>query len=267
MNKLEHDFVAALDELAPSTADVAEPVLARLRAQSASPANRQRALGGRPDRQRTSRGIALAAAAVVFFLGVIFVVSPASEVVARWLGIGATEIVVVPEDSSPSADSPATVAPFEAPRASISFEGLTTTTLDPIPRLGPPIGILDVGVARSRSYVWLPDGGHAEIGATGLGVILTARSVDGDAALKRVGGGVGVEFVQIESDRGAVPALWIDGTHEYVADPSSAPVLAERVLVWEVDGVQYRIESSLDLDRVLDLAADVREGTDLLRPG
>jgi len=256
MTALHDDFVAAVDALVAPDADVAQSVMAQLRARSESSERAPRQRTSRPStaRQSTPRAVAVAAVAMIIVAGVVLVVAPARQAVARWLGIGATEVVFVPiEDAT-------------AIRPPTSTEDLDDTTLDPVPFLGPPAGTLDGGVARSRSYFWLPDAGQPEIGDSGFGVIVTARLVGGEVASKRLSGEAGVEFVQIMTSEGVIPALWIGGTHEFVADSAASPVLAERVLVWEVDGVQYRLESSMELGQVLVLAADVREGTDLLRP-
>ena len=67
-----------------------------------------------------------------------------------------------------------------------------------------------------------------------------------------------VDAVEVDGTRG----LWIRGAEHEVfyrgADGHSrrgAPVLVGNVLAWERDGIVYRIEADVDLDRALRLAA------------
>ncbi len=245
-------FVAALDELELPDADLVQAVLADVAGARAQPAWRPLA-----PRLGLAFGVVLLCLAAVLLL-----VEPARSAVADWLGIGATKVEVVPPtaptgDSSDEPLEPSAEALGEPSRAAV----------DPIPRLGPPAGVFDGPVARGRSYTWPADEAHPGLGGTGVGLVLSVRSTEGELDAKRVAGDTGVEIVTIEYEGAPTTALWIDGAHELVAAGATRPVLAERVLLWEADGVQFRLELDGGLAAVRPIAAAVRGGTDLLQPG
>jgi len=139
--------------------------------------------------------------------------------------------------------------------------------VNPIPQLGSPAGVFDGPTARGHTFTWAADEARPGLADTDVGVVLSVRSTEGDLSVKTIPGDTQAEFVTVEFQGADVAALWIDGTHELLAAGSAQPVVAERVLIWESGGVQYRLEADVDLAGARELAAWVEGGTDLLQPG
>lgn len=268
MMPLEDRFVRAIEDLDLPEVDLVDAVLAEV---AARPAGRERrgfrpfARPARPWSAPPRLAWALAAALLVATAAVLFV-EPARTTVANWFGIGATRVDTDPAvppvttDSAPTGSDPA-----PAP-ATAALGTPVEITADPIPLLGPPTAAYDRPVARGRAYTWPADGDRPALPGSDIGTLLSVRSVDGPIDVKTVLHD-DVRVVVVDVDGVPVPALWLDGTHELLAAGAAEPVLAERVLLWQVGGVQYRLESELELTEALRLAAAVEGGTGLLQPG
>lgn len=259
MRSLEERVVAAVEALDRPDDDLVDAVLARLDELPPLVAEgRSRRAGSVPRR----RSLAVALVAVLAVLATVVLVAPAREAVADWLGIGATRVVVEGGDgatvgSTASSSAPASSAPPLA--AGSDPDGVV------IPSLGPPGSITD-GPGRTRTFRWpagpdLPPLSHGSVGAQ-----LTVRPTDSEMVTKRVDPAVEIVFVEIPGRSDPTLALWIGGEHEREA-PGGAPELAQRVLVWVDEGIEYRLEADLDLAAVLALAAEIEPGTRLLPPG
>ncbi|NOX29492.1 MAG: hypothetical protein GXP35_05510 [Actinobacteria bacterium] len=245
MISLEERIAAAFDDLDVPETDLVDAVLSEL----GSPA-------ARPTGERTRR-LLLAAAAAVVVVASVLAVAPAREAVARWFGIGATRVEVVP--TAPTTD-------VTSRDVSDMLQGdIVVVDVNPIPELGPPSSVIEDD--GRRHYTWVATDDQPPIGNTGLGVVLSVRSIDGEVDLKQPSVDVGAEIGSINVDEVLVAGLWIDGTHEFLAAGSSSPVLAEKVLIWVVEGVQYRLETNLDLAEALAVAEMVHGGTELLPSG
>ncbi len=100
------------------------------------------------------------------------------------------------------------------------------------------------------------------VATTGVGVLLTeiAGSTDGALIEKQLGPDTTLETITVDG----VEAYWIaGGDHElqYV-DPAGrtrqdTTRLAANSLLWEVDGVTFRLESQLGRDAAVELARDL----------
>jgi hypothetical protein len=108
--------------------------------------------------------------------------------------------------------------------------------------LGGPDAVF-VGEDLSVSMVWFDDP-----------VVLTQRSAGSDFAEK----GLGPETVATSVAVNDVPALWITGApHTFtLLDRDGNPLeestrLAQNVLLWTSDGVDYRLETTSNLDRAI----------------
>ena len=102
-----------------------------------------------------------------------------------------------------------------------------------------------------------------EVASTGVGVLLTEMpgSTDRAAIEKHLGPDTTLETVMV----GDTMAYWIaGGQHELQYLDRDGRVrpdttrLAANTLLWEADGVTYRLETGLDLDAAIDLASQLR---------
>ncbi len=259
---LEERFRAAVDAIERPGGDMVGPVLAAIGDDVPEPAPP----AGWPGRPRWRlwpsggpvRAWAMAAIVAVVVVTVV-VAGPARQSVARWLGIGATRVVVEPgpAPSPPPSLGGATAPPPPVPPAVV--------TSDVIASLGPPIEVVD-GPGRSRTYRWPATGDLPALAGTTVGAQLTARLAEGEVVTKRVEPGVEIVFVELPGRADPVLALWIGGAHWREAS-SGGPELAQQVLVWVDGGIEYRLEIDAGLDEALALAGEVEPGTDLLAPG
>ena len=257
---LEEQFAATIDELDLPDVDLVAAVVT--------------AVVEPPAGVRRPRRLAIAAAIVVAVVALTLAVEPAREAVADWLGLGSTRGEIVPTgelsdglpanaETEPGAPAAGDAADDQsAPEVSNHSE-----VRNPIPELGPPTAVADVSVARGRRFTWPAGAGLAPLAGSDVGAILSVRVAEGELDLKRLLGDPELEFLTIALDGAELPALWIGSEHEYVAAGTDDPVLADRVLIWVVDGLQYRLEADLPLDEMTALAGATEEGTDLLRPG
>jgi hypothetical protein len=131
--------------------------------------------------------------------------------------------------------------------------------------LGPPDAVfLDPSLAGGMvSMVWTarPDLGPA--GPSGVGLLISQfdGSVNPGGFQKLVDQGVGIEEVSVAG----APGWWLHGaTHLFLRGTGTGaeyPVVETRLagdtLVWERDGLTYRLEGSLGLERALEIAASI----------
>lgn len=256
MSSLEERFVAAVEALDRPDRDLVEPVLSGIDQLPVPVAVERSRPRGAPARRRSR--VITAVAAVTVLVAAVVLVPPAREAVARWLGIGATRVVIEPgAGGTVKRTVPGPVAP---PGAVSDLDDQVV-----IPSLGTPASVVD-GPGRTRTYRWPAGEGVPALGDGSVGVQLTVRPGDGEVVTKRVDPAVEIVFVEIPRRSAPTLALWIGAEHEREA-PGGAPELAQRVLVWVDDGVEYRLEADLDLAAVLALAAEIEPGTRLLAPG
>lgn len=266
MRPLEERFAATVEALDRPDSDLVDAVLARIDELPPLAAEGRSHRPGSPPPRRRSLAVALVAVLVV--LATVVLVAPARQAVAHWLGIGATRVVVeggdgatvgspAPSSSVPGSPIPGSSAP--PPAAGSDLDG------DVIPSLGPPGSIAD-GPGRARTFRWSAGPDLPPLGPGSVGAQLTVRPADSEIVTKRVDPAVEIVFVEIPGRSDPTLALWIGGEHEREA-PGGAPELAQRVLVWVDEGIEYRLEADLDLVAVLALAAEIEPGTRLLPPG
>lgn len=248
MTTLEHNFVEAMAELDLPQRDLEHAVIAELRSVESSA-------------HRGPTWVLAVAAAVVAVLGII-AIPPARHAVADWLGIGATEIEVIPTDSL-SAAATATTAPPSADAIGEPVEPESAAVPDPLAVLGPPLAVYE-DPGRGRSFTWSPSEDLPELGDTGVGAVLSIRPADRELATKLVAADVAVEFVDLQLDGRSTTGLWIGGTHELVASGAERPVTAEKVLLWVDGGLEYRLELDGTRQEAIALAENVKGGTELL---
>ena len=230
---LERRFVDAIDHMDVPETDLVASVLDRIAPVPARSAT--------PVLQRWLRRPVLALAALVIVTVIaVSAIAPARQAVANWLGIGATQ--VVEEDTGPlptTASATALGEPVEQ----------RTNELAPVPGLPATFEIFDDEV-RGRSYTWASSANLPAIPGTSLGAVLSVRPTSNPITTKT---GPVVESVTINFAGREVAALWIDGPHLYLPPGAGEPLGAAKVLVWEADDTEYRLESSLGLVATLAL--------------
>ena len=203
----------------------------------------------------------------------IFAIPGARHSVARWLGLYSTRIEV-PTPGSPTPGSPTTVsATFptsiaQQPETDLASAELEVGLPAPVPSLlGPPqhVAVTHPPDAGQITLTYDPNTLLPESPIPGIGAIVSAfkANLEGGFFQKAVQPGTTLELVQV----GEVTGFWLAGTpHSYAyvsGDGGFEPDtlrLATNTLIWEVDGVTYRIEADVEKDTALRIAATIDTG-------
>ncbi len=213
--------------------------------------------------ERSRRRLFLVAAAVLLVVAITAALPGPRRTVARWFGIGSVEIRTVPalESSAPTT----TTAP---PR------------VDPgLGALGPPVSAaaameatglpLPVAATLGEPASWRLPGGRQIVGVYPVAdhVVLVGvlgGLTDSAGFSKQVTGG----FASRLTVDGA-PGVWITGgQHTFAVLDDAGVVAVDRVrvaadtLLWERDGLTYRIEGARSLDEALTVAGSVEIRTE-----
>lgn len=232
----------------PPTPPLAESVRRRIEADGILPR--------RVTRRPAWRPLVAASAIVALAFGTLLAFSPrAREAVADFIGLGGVRIEY-----------------GEPPTRSIPTDDLG---------LGPRIS-LDQAEDRARFEVKLPglvglpppqvhfteppDGGmvslvYARDGEPALLVTQFEADLNGDSFKKFVGGDTNVDYVTV---RGR-PGYWVRGAHYFLYTDQAGRVqeesvrLAANVLLWEEDGITYRIEGSFGRAEALEVADSLND--------
>ncbi len=111
---------------------------------------------------------------------------------------------------------------------------------------------------RSQPQLYLDHGAVSALLDVGGPVLLseTRIGVGGSIFFKKVvGPSTGVSGVRV----GDSPGIWISGEEHVYVSPSAPPRLAGHVLLWERDGILYRLEGpALNEKQALHLAGELR---------
>ena len=220
--------------LAYPEADLADPVTARLQSPSASP------------RRREPNRVWVLAAAAVAVVALVLAVPTSRRAVARWFGIGTVQFDEVPSlpdgiGQTLQLGEPAPVDITEAP------DGLGE----------PDAAFTGEPTPDSVTLVWAPSDDLPAVGATGVGALLSMfeGEVDDQLVKKELQPDTVVESVRVRGTTG----FWITGApHTFAYRDANGDVRFEttrlvtgNTLLWVEDGVTYRFESALSLDRAL----------------
>jgi hypothetical protein len=264
------DVASALDW--PADVDVATAVGNRLRMETQPVGLRRRTRGVgrrvlrpiRSERSPWQLAAAAAVAALVLFSAVLALSPGARKAVAQWFGLRGIEIRQTP-------------APPRAPTRPVG-EGLDLGRPVAIPdaervagfrvRLPQALGPPDTAFVRPLSVagneVFLVYGsrpGLPQSSEAGVGALLSEfRGELHTASIRKVAQFTKITFVRVNGN----PGFWIEGEHDIAyLDPNGNPVeatfrLAGSVLIWEQDGLTFRLESALSLKRALEIARSVR---------
>ena len=179
------------------------------------------------DRPIRWRSRVLAAAAVVLVAGAatVLIVAPARDAVADWLGIGSTSIEQVGDAEADTAGLPGLV-----------------DTLQPLPV---------TGLGEPQRIAVVPEGGVVLVWADGATTLWIRNSGEPrDVAFQKLlADEQSVEQVEGIGDT----ALFVGGEHILVSP--FRRVAANSVLLWIDGSFEYRLESNLDKDEMIEIAA------------
>lgn len=232
----------------PPTPDLASAVLAELPA----------AVPPRRFPQRAVRWMAAAALLATLLAAFVLAVSESTrDSVATILGIGGIRIEVghpsPASDSQPELGTPTTIQdlhrwlPF-TPR-SPALLGPPDTVYLHIVETGQPVGIM----------TWPPSASLPVTEQTGLGALLMEFGAPPDAIfmLKTVDSATATV---VETAVDGNPAYWIEGASSLTvfAESGGRQRASGNVLLWVSDGVGYRFESALPMERAIAIAESLR---------
>jgi hypothetical protein len=190
-------------------------------------------------RRRQPRRLLLAVAAAALAVAVAFAVPPARSAILRFFHLGGVTVERV--ETLP----PAQERPLGAD-------------------LGTPVSAADAKLVLGRPFRFPPAARGAPLYQSGnivstlfaapKPVLLSELAFTG--LLKKVAGAsTAVQFVEIAP---GVEGLWISGASHVVFGPAVPPRLAGNVLVWEQDGITFRLEGKdLERDDALRLAREL----------
>jgi len=186
-----------------------------------------------------------AAALVLAILATAVLVAPVRRAVADWFGIGSTAIqrtdADLPRDQAPIDDDLRTLSLAEAQRLiGIAIEPLTTSALGAPEQVGAMAegGVL-LGWSAGSSSLWVHRG---DIPAD----VLTTKLVDADQVVRSVDG-IGEA------------ALLIVGDHVLLTPHRR--IAARTVLLWTDEQIEYRLESDLEVDVMIEIARQLDAAT------
>jgi hypothetical protein len=109
---------------------------------------------------------------------------------------------------------------------------------------------------RSVAFAWLPSATYPQIEGTPWGLILLEIPGDDELVLKSVNSFENVVPAVVDGQR----AEWIPTAHELqltTADGSKTFSVGGNVLIWERNGVTYRLETALGFDDAIALAESI----------
>jgi hypothetical protein len=192
-----------------------------------------------PARPRRRRLLVVAVALALVAIGVAFAVPQARSAILRFLHVGGATIELV--STLPAAEERSLAADLGRP----------VDRAEAAAALGRDEPLPD---SFGRPQLYLRDGVVSALVAAPERVLVSQfRSDAGPAFLKKVAGAsTGIEWVELAPE---LYGVWITGEPHVVIPPAASPRLAGSVLLWERDGVTYRLEGpELTRARALELA-------------
>jgi hypothetical protein len=179
-----------------------------------------------PPSRRRRRALVLAIAVALVALGVALAVPQARSAIFRFLHVGGVTVERVA--TLPAAEERELAADLGTPISTDTAEAL----------LGGPVVLPET---NGTPMLYGQGSIVSVVLATPEPVLLSqVRSSDGVAVMKKVAGSeTGTEWVELAPD---VYGLWITGRPHVVFFPDAPPRLAGNVLLWERDGVTFRLE-------------------------
>jgi hypothetical protein len=193
------------------------------------------------------------AAVAVLLVTLVFVFSPAArQAAADWLGAAGIRIGLT-TDQTPTTGAEldlGEVTPLDEVGDAVDFQ--LRAPSGEFPGVPDAVYLHDNGQV---TMVWDGTSNLPAAGDTGIGLLLTQYSAaGGQLAQKSIGPETGVQRLTVEGQ----PALWIEGAiHTFtLLDQAGNPIeettrLAANVLLWEINGVNHRLETTGDLQNCL----------------
>ena len=237
----------------PSVVDVSAIIATRARA---------------PHRQRF-RVVRFAMLPIVAIAAVLVLPEPRGTL-ARWFGLTSTRIERPPATSANDTGVIATPPTFPSTTFPIGIDVTTAESEVGLPApiselLGPPLGVSVIHPPNGGQIVleYAPSSLLPESPIPGVGALVSVFRADLDGGIfqKTLGPGTTLEEVQVHGTTG----YWLAGApHEYgYVTPDGQFTLdslrlATNTLIWEVDGVTYRVEALVDKATALRIAESIR---------
>ena len=165
---------------------------------------------------------------------------------------------------TPGLPPPAILAPGDqvdlgSAQRAVDFPILTPSALEP----PTAVHLLEWELGTQVFLAWEASERLPEVGESGTGLLLAEFRADLNEPFfgKILEGGTTVDQVSVDG----VPAFWLSGApHVFMFETGRRDLVEDEtrltgnVLVWERDGITYRLESSLDLDESLAIAESLR---------
>jgi hypothetical protein len=210
----------------------------------------------------------LAIAAVLLILlvaSVLAISSPARDAVARWLDIPGIRLLFDEDDGSPDGPEGAvrswlgTLTPLESMQDQVPFP-IAVPQADSLAMPDESYLLVDAG-APLVSLIYLENADRPAVPGSDVGVLIMQFAGDSDTVWMQkqlLEEGTRMEVVRMNG----IEALWIEGAHKLTLLPDAASTPATRsagnVLLWNRNGVTYRIESALPMASVIAIAETMR---------
>jgi len=263
------DLEQALTDLAPRVAYPPTPDLAAtIRARIAAEPAESRPGWSWPALLRPRRLAIAALALLIIAIGALAVSPELRTAVAKRLGIHGIEIIFVDETPTPAATPVGTTLLLGEPMTLAEAQSRVSYAIQVPAKLGPPDEVylrqLAAGPMVTLLYRPRPDLPEAE--ETGVGALLMQfpATSDIDQIVKRVTMGTGsVIGVTIDGSTG----FWVIGSSELVISQDPPPGFPELsrpsadVLIWEQNGMAYRLEVNLLMSDAITIAESLQSAT------
>lgn len=261
----ERALVDLADRIAyPPSPDLTGRVRDRIGARTVPPASIYRLLRPWP------RAVAVLVAALLLAAGVAAVTPASREAVAEWLNLPGVRFFAAPEPPAATSvlsepDSMASLADGDRLSLDEARRRVPFTVRVPDPSLvGSPDQVYVAGGSATRrvTLLYRPRAGLPEAGGTGVGLLLTQFQAEfAPFVNKGLPAGAALQSITVGGDRG----FWIEGTpHVLILRDRSGAIgehrsrLAGNTLLWERDGITYRLESALSRDQAIRIAESLR---------
>jgi hypothetical protein len=260
------DLEQALTELAPRVAYPPTPDLAAtIRAQIAAEPAPLRPGWSWPALLRPRRLAVAFLVLLIIAVGALAVSPELRTAVAKRLGIHGIEIIFVAETPTPAASPVGTTLLLGEPMTLEEAQSRVGYVIQVPAELGPPdeVYLRQLSAGPMVTLLYRPRPGLPEAEETGVGALLMQfpATSDIDQIVKRVTMGTGsVISVMIDGADG----FWVMGSSELVIsqDPSAgfAPVSrpSADVLIWEQNGMAYRLEVNLLMSDAIAIAESLQ---------
>jgi hypothetical protein len=200
------------------------------------------------------------AGGIVLILTLLLVPS-ARQAVANLLEVAGIrfEFGETPDLPPPAILAPGDKVDRDSAQRAVDFPILTPAALEP----PTAVHLLRWELGTQVFLAWEASERLPEVGESGTGLLLAEFRADLNEAFfgKILEGGTTVDRVSVDG----VPAFWLSGAPHVFMFATGRRDLVEdetrltgNVLVWERDGITYRLESGLDLEESLAIAESLR---------